>query len=180
MSALSFEKTGRSHLRSIMENELMPKYRFHSVLDVTPEDIHKMGARAIGLDIDNTIAPDGTFKFLKGVEHWLDTMRKAGIPVIIISNGTVFRVGPIAKKIRSAVCLRCCKAEAQGALKSCRKARRADREARYARRSDFFRHQGGKPMRRNCRQNRPYACKESLSALLCVEGKARGAYNKRI
>ena len=98
MSALSFEKTGRSHLRSIMENELMPKYRFHSVLDVTPEDIRKMGARAIGLDIDNTIAPDGTFKFLKGVEHWLDTMRKAGIPVIIISNGTVFRVGPIAKK----------------------------------------------------------------------------------
>lgn len=97
MSALSFEKTGRSHLRSIMENELMPKYRFHSVLDVTPEDIRKMGARAIGLDIDNTIAPDGTFKFLKGVEHWLDTMRKAGIPVIIISNGTVFRVGPIAK-----------------------------------------------------------------------------------
>ena len=76
----------------------MPKYRFHSVLDVTPEDIRKMGARAIGLDIDNTIAPDGTFKFLKGVEHWLDTMRKAGIPVIIISNGTVFRVGPIAKK----------------------------------------------------------------------------------
>ena len=53
----------------------MPKYRFHSVLDVTPEDIRKMGARAIGLDIDNTIAPD-----------------------IIISNGTVFRVGPIAKK----------------------------------------------------------------------------------
>ena len=98
MSALSFEKTGRSHLRSIMENELMPKYRFHSVLDVTPEDIRKMGALAIGLDIDNTIAPDGTFKFLKGVEHWLDTMRKAGIPVIIISNGTVFRVGPIAKK----------------------------------------------------------------------------------
>ena len=81
-----------------MDNELMPKYRFHSVLDVTPEDIRKMGARAIGLDIDNTIAPDGTFKFLKGVEHWLDTMRKAGIPVIIISNGTVFRVGPIAKK----------------------------------------------------------------------------------
>ena len=80
----------------------------------------------------------------------------------------------------SAVCLRCCKAEAQGALKSCRKARRADREARYARRSDFFRHQGGKPLRRDCRQNRPYACKESLSALLCVEGKARGAYNKRI
>ena len=121
-----------------MDNELMPKYRFHSVLDVTPEDIRKMGARAIGLDIDNTIAPDGTFKFLKGVEHWLDTMRKAGIPVIIISNGTVFRVGPIAKKVRPAVCLRCCKAEAQGALKSCRKARRADREARYARRSDFF------------------------------------------
>ena len=176
MSALSFEKTGRSHLRSIMENELMPKYRFHSVLDVTPEDIRKMGARAIGLDIDNTIAPDGTFKFLKGVEHWLDTMRKAGIPVIIISNGTVFRVGPIAKKFGLPYVCVAAKPKPKGLLR----ARRADREARYARRSDFFRHQGGKPLRRDCRQNRPYACKESLSALLCVEGKARGAYNKRI
>ncbi len=80
--------------------EPTPKYRFHSVLDVTPEDIRKMGARAIGLDIDNTIAPDGTFKFLKGVEHWLDTEEKAGIPVIIISKiRTVFRVGPIAKNL---------------------------------------------------------------------------------
>ena len=27
---------------------LMPKYRFRSVLDITPEDLRKMGAKAVG------------------------------------------------------------------------------------------------------------------------------------
>lgn len=77
---------------------LMPKYRFRSVLDITPDDLRKMGAKAVGLDIDNTIAPDGTLKFIDGVQEWIDSVRGAGIPVTIVSNGTIFRVGPIAKK----------------------------------------------------------------------------------
>lgn len=77
---------------------LMPKYRFRSVLDITPEDLHKMGAKAVGLDIDNTLAPDGTLKFIDGAQEWIDSIRAAGFPITIISNGTIFRVGPIAKK----------------------------------------------------------------------------------
>lgn len=76
----------------------MPKYRFRSVLDITPEDLHKMGAKAVGLDIDNTLAPDGTLKFIDGAQEWIDSIRAAGFPITIISNGTIFRVGPIAKK----------------------------------------------------------------------------------
>lgn len=77
---------------------LMPKYRFRSVLDITPGDLQKMGAKAVGLDIDNTIAPDGTLKFIDGAQEWIDSVRAAGFPVTIVSNGTIFRVGPIAKK----------------------------------------------------------------------------------
>lgn len=77
---------------------LMPRYRFKSVLDVTPEDLRKMGAKAVGLDIDNTLAPDGTHKFIDGAQEWIDGIVAAGFPITIISNGTFFRVGPIAKK----------------------------------------------------------------------------------
>lgn len=77
---------------------LMPKYRFRSVLDITPDDLRKMGAKAVGLDIDNTIAPDGTLKFIDGAQEWIDSVRAAGFPVTIVSNDTIFRVGPIAKK----------------------------------------------------------------------------------
>lgn len=77
---------------------LMPKYRFRSVLDITPDDLRKMGAKAVGLDVDNTIAPDGTLKFIDGAQEWIDSVRAAGFPVTIVSNGTIFRVGPIAKK----------------------------------------------------------------------------------
>ncbi len=77
---------------------LMPKYRFKSVLDVRPEDLRKMGAKAVGLDIDNTLAPDGTMKFIAGAEKWVREIQAAGFPVILISNGTILRVGPIAKR----------------------------------------------------------------------------------
>lgn len=42
------------------DNLLMPRYRFRSILDITPNDIRNMGAEGIGVDIDNVITPDGT------------------------------------------------------------------------------------------------------------------------
>lgn len=76
---------------------LMPRYRFKCILDVTPEDLHKMGAKAVGLDIDNTIAPDGTMKFIEGIREWVKMISDAGFPIMIISNGTFIRVIPISK-----------------------------------------------------------------------------------
>lgn len=75
----------------------MPRYRFRCVLDITPEDLHKMGAKAVGLDIDNTLAPDGTFNFVEGVHEWIDKIQKAGFPITVISNGTFIRVIPISR-----------------------------------------------------------------------------------
>ena len=76
---------------------LMPKYRFACILDVTARDLEKMGAKAVGLDIDNTIAPDGTMKFIDGIQQWIESIVAAGFPVTLISNGTIARVGYISK-----------------------------------------------------------------------------------
>lgn len=76
---------------------LMPKYRFKCVLDITADDLKKMGAKAVGLDIDNTVAPDGTFKYVDGIREWVKKIQDAGFPIIIISNGTLMRVVPISK-----------------------------------------------------------------------------------
>lgn len=79
------------------EERLRPRYRFKCILDVTPEDLHKMGAKAVGLDIDNTIAPDGTMNFVEGIQEWVKMIQDAGFPITIISNGTFIRVIPISK-----------------------------------------------------------------------------------
>lgn len=82
-----------------MENTalLMPRYRFRSVLDITPEDLKKMGAEAVALDIDNTLAPDGTFHYVDGASEWVERIKAAGFPMMIVSNGSFIRVAPIAK-----------------------------------------------------------------------------------
>lgn len=76
---------------------LMPKYRFKCILDVTADDLKKMGAKAVGLDIDNTLAPDGTFRYLDGIREWVDDIQAAGFPVMLISNGTLLRVVPVSR-----------------------------------------------------------------------------------
>ena len=74
----------------------MPKYRFRHILDVTPDDLRRMGARAVGLDIDNTITPDGTYNYTDGIREWVSEITGAGFPITVISNGSIFRVKAIS------------------------------------------------------------------------------------
>lgn len=67
-------------------NSAMPRYRFKSVLDITIEDLHKMGAKAIALDIDNTICNDGSVTTINGLEEWLKSIQDCEIKIMIISN----------------------------------------------------------------------------------------------
>ncbi len=78
------------------EDLLMPRYRFRSILDVTAQDLCNMGAKAVGLDIDNTIAPDGTLKFIPGIKEWIRGITEAGYPLMLISNGSIFRVKTVS------------------------------------------------------------------------------------
>ncbi len=77
----------------------MPKYRFKSVLDITVEDLNKMGARAVALDIDNTICNDGRDNVIDGLESWLKDVQESGIKVMIISNAIGKRPRKVAESL---------------------------------------------------------------------------------
>ena len=77
----------------------MPKYRYKSVLDISVDDLNKMGAKAIALDIDNTICNDGTTKFIDGLPNWLKKIQDSGIKVMIISNAMPRRPKIVSKAL---------------------------------------------------------------------------------
>ena len=77
----------------------MPKYRYKSVLDITVEDLQKMGAKAVALDIDNTICNDGKQNCISGLEEWLENVQKSGISVMILSNAMPRRPKNVSKKL---------------------------------------------------------------------------------
>lgn len=77
----------------------MPKYRYKSVLDITVEDLHKMGAKAVALDIDNTICNDGRTKYIDGLPEWLKSIKSAGFKVMIISNAIGKRPRKVAESL---------------------------------------------------------------------------------
>ncbi|MBO5943725.1 MAG: YqeG family HAD IIIA-type phosphatase [Clostridia bacterium] len=77
----------------------MPKYRYKSVLDISVEDLHKMGAKAVALDIDNTICNDGKQNCINGLEEWIENVQNAGVRVMILSNAMPRRPKNIAKRL---------------------------------------------------------------------------------
>lgn len=77
----------------------MPKYRFKSVTQITVEDLTKMDAKAVALDIDNTICNDGKENYIDGLDLWLDEIQGAGIKVMIISNAIGKRPVRVAEKL---------------------------------------------------------------------------------
>lgn len=99
----------------------LPRLRFHSVLDVTPEDIFSLGAKAVALDIDNTICPDGKFICIRGVKKWLKTFADAGIPVTAVSNCTLPRMLPFYFFLRLPFVHLARKPETRALIKAARK-----------------------------------------------------------
>ena len=77
----------------------MPKYRYKSVLDISVEDLHKMGAKAVALDIDNTICNDGRTNCIDGLPNWLKKIQDSGIKVMIISNAMPRRPKIVSKAL---------------------------------------------------------------------------------
>ncbi|MBR5245915.1 MAG: YqeG family HAD IIIA-type phosphatase [Clostridia bacterium] len=77
----------------------MPKYRYRSVLDITVEDLRKMGVKAVALDIDNTICNDGKTNCIDGLDLWLKETQESGIKVMIISNAMPRRPKIVSKAL---------------------------------------------------------------------------------
>ena len=78
---------------------ITPEYVFKDVTHITPEWLAQKGIRALVLDIDNTLTADRSQELPDEVAGWLDTMRKAGVRLTIVSNGAEKRVRPFAQKL---------------------------------------------------------------------------------
>lgn len=77
----------------------MPKYRFRRLADITADDLRKMGALGVGLDVDNTTAFDSSNELIEGVAKWVEKIRAEGFPIVLISNGFKKRVRPVAEQL---------------------------------------------------------------------------------
>ena len=78
---------------------LVPEYRFNSFRDVTAEFLLSIGARAILLDVDNTLEPYEHPTPTRDVVEWLQSLHRAGIKTAILSNNNQARVDLFNKEI---------------------------------------------------------------------------------
>ncbi len=69
------------------------------ITDVTAEDLRRQGARAVLLDVDNTLTTHDAPDLEAAVQQWLSRMQDEGFQLIIVSNNSPQRVEPFARAI---------------------------------------------------------------------------------
>ena len=81
-----------------MGEEFRPRYIFNKISEITPEIFRATGAKAAAVDLDNTLAYDGSFTPFRDAVKWLPDMQEAGIPVIMFTNTYKLRAGVMGRK----------------------------------------------------------------------------------
>lgn len=75
-----------------MFSKFKPTWMVDAIYKITPEQLRKLGVKAVLTDLDNTLIawnnPDGTEELLE----WIEKMRNAGFPVVVISNNKADRI----------------------------------------------------------------------------------------
>ena len=69
------------------------------IADITVPDLENLGAKALLLDVDNTLTHHGSQELSPEIESWLDEMRAHGFKMCIVSNAFEKRIAPFAKKL---------------------------------------------------------------------------------
>lgn len=69
------------------------------ITDVTAEDLHRLGAKAVLLDVDNTLTTHDAPDLTEEVKAWLAQRQADGFILLIVSNNSAERVAPFADKI---------------------------------------------------------------------------------
>lgn len=76
-----------------MFKNFQPTWHAHAIYDLTPEILREHGIKAILTDLDNTLIawnnPHGTNQ----LRQWLQQMKAANMPVMVVSNNSYQRVG---------------------------------------------------------------------------------------
>lgn len=78
---------------------LRPDAVVASVTEVTPDFLQARGVRAVMVDLDDTLLASGSELLEPPFREWLETLRGAEVPVVILSNGTHTRVARWAREL---------------------------------------------------------------------------------
>lgn len=82
-----------------MLESFKPTWMVNSIYSITPEQLHKNGIRAILTDLDNTLIAWNNPKATPELMTWIEGMKEAGIPVIILSNNSDKRIKVVAENL---------------------------------------------------------------------------------
>lgn len=76
-----------------------PTYVFDKVGDITPGFLKSKNIKALILDLDNTLTTHNNPEVPQKSLDWVNSMKSAGISLIIVSNNHPPRVKPFADKL---------------------------------------------------------------------------------
>lgn len=76
-----------------------PQFKFNRITDISFDFLIENNINALILDVDNTLSTHHGEELVDGLESWLETMKKNGIKLLILSNSKRVRVEPFANKI---------------------------------------------------------------------------------
>ncbi len=76
-----------------------PHLRVENVTELTPELLWEHGIRSLLLDVDCTLKHYFSSELPPDVSRWLESMKRAGFPICLISNGRSARIGKFAESV---------------------------------------------------------------------------------
>jgi uncharacterized protein len=71
---------------------LTPNTRLESAFEITPDWLFTRGLKGLLLDIDNTLAPTNLVGDEARIRTWLELLKHAKIPMLVVSNGHPKRI----------------------------------------------------------------------------------------
>ena len=79
-------------MRTKMLSKLLPYQIFDKFDDITPEYFVSRGVKFVFSDVDNTLAPYEVPEPDERIRAWLDSLKNAGITVVLVSNNHSDRI----------------------------------------------------------------------------------------
>ncbi|MCR5122161.1 MAG: YqeG family HAD IIIA-type phosphatase [Ruminococcus sp.] len=76
-----------------------PTYVFNDITEITSAFLKKKGIKGLLLDLDNTLTTHNNPEPPQSSLDWLETMKAAGIKLMIVSNNNTARVTPFAQRL---------------------------------------------------------------------------------
>lgn len=74
-----------------------PTWMVRSIYSITPEQLQKNNVKAVLTDLDNTLIAWNNPEATQESIQWIEMMKEADIPVLIVSNNSDERVKPVAE-----------------------------------------------------------------------------------